>query len=219
LSLPDRTSSASLISASSGTGTGTKTHEELVHENATLKETLDRLSKQLEWLNKERQRDRDAMMGSVTLFARDVRKQAERVIGQSVTNLAESRRNLPRPGQQHPPASAGSAHAYQSAPTTGMPHSPEDGAAAQKRIQELQEEVKAARQEAEKQTMRAQQYKTKYDDLRTAILEKRKAKAASAAASAVPPGQTPPVVTAGTEGTGSEGRSRQASNSGKDGDG
>lgn len=100
----------------------TKTHEELVHENATLKETLDRLSKQLDWLNKERQRDRDAMMGSVTLFARDVRKQAERVIGQSVANLAESRRNLPRPG--HPIQQAA---AHQSAPPTAVPaHQSED---------------------------------------------------------------------------------------------
>jgi isoaspartyl peptidase/L-asparaginase-like protein (Ntn-hydrolase superfamily) len=105
-----------------------------------LKETLDNLSKRLDLFTKERQRDRDALRGSVTLFARDVRKQAERVMMvQSTANLAEARRNLPSASMHH-----------------AMPQQNKDGQdvveqEAKKRIAELEEQLRVARAEADKQ--------------------------------------------------------------------
>jgi hypothetical protein len=146
----------------------TKTHEELLAENATLKETLDALSKQLDWLQKERQKERDKMRGSVALLARDFRKQAERVMGQSVANLGETSR------RQMPPLSA------------AMPHQPGQLQASDDpgRIASLQEELRQARADAERNAQLGQRYKSKYEDLRKQILDKRKAKEAATAANA-----------------------------------
>ena len=116
----------------------TKTREELLHENATLKETLDHLSKRLDLLTKERQRDRDAMRGSVSLFARDVRKQAERVMAQSVANLTDARRNVP-------------INPLPTSLSAGIVEDASFQTPTQKRILDLQEELKISRAEVEKQ--------------------------------------------------------------------
>ena len=103
-----------------------------------MKESLDQTSKRLDSMIKERQRDRDAMRGSVSLFARDVRKQAERVMTQSVANLTDARRNVPMPPLSTPLPPR--LEAVSSIPVN-----------AQKRILELQEELRAAKAETEKQ--------------------------------------------------------------------
>lgn len=146
-----------------------KTHEELVAENSTLKETLDHLSKRLDWMTKERQREKEALKDSVTIFARDVRRQAER-LGQSTANLAETRRQMPPvslPLHQH-------SHRQGNGDVEDL----------QKRLVQAQEETRLARAEAEKQAANAQRYKSRYDDLRKAIIEKRKAKEDAQAAAA-----------------------------------
>ncbi|KAK9894344.1 hypothetical protein P389DRAFT_197642 [Cystobasidium minutum MCA 4210] len=156
-----------------------KTHEELVAENATLKETLDHLSKRLDWITKERQREKETLKDSVTMFARDVRRQAER-LGQSTANLADTRRQMP------PSMIPLSAHHHTHAQSGGS--SVEE---LQRKLAQAQDETRAARAEAEKQAATAQKYKVRYDDLRKAILEKRKAKemATAAAAAAASPSQ------------------------------
>lgn len=145
-----------------------KTHEELVAENVTLKETLDGLSKKYDWLLKERQRERDTLKESVTHFARDVRRQAER-LGQSTANLADTRRQMP-PALPTFPAAQVLAHT-----STGSE------AELHKRIAALQEELRLSKLETEKQASLAQKSRAKFDDLRKAILEKRKAKEAATA--------------------------------------
>lgn len=76
------------------------------------------------------------------MFARDVRKQAERVMAQSTASM------LPDSRRQVPPAPL-------SAGLHGTPALHEDthhsALAAQRRIAELQEELKAAKYEAERQ--------------------------------------------------------------------
>lgn len=141
-----------------------KTHEELLAENAALKETLDTLSKQLEWLQRERQRERDKMRGSVALLARDFRKQAERVMGQSVANLGESRRQMPP------------------TPLSALPTLTGHVSDESSKIAALQEELRAARADVERNAQLGQRYKAKYEDLRKQILDKRKAKEAAASA-------------------------------------
>lgn len=154
-----------------------KTHEELVAENATLKETLDHLSKRLDWITKERQREKDTLKDSVTIFARDVRRQAER-LGQSTANFTgDSRRQMPS-------VPLPLLHHAQHGNNGNNAHTEE----LQRKVASLQEELRNAKMEAEKQSANAQRYKTRYDDLRKAILEKRKAKemAMAAAASSTP---------------------------------
>lgn len=152
-----------------------KTHEELVAENATLKETLDHLSKRLDWITKERQREKETLKDSVTIFARDVRRQAER-LGQSTANLADTRRQMaPIPLNLH-----SQAH-YHTPSMSGNSTNVED---LQRRLAQAQEETRLAKAEAEKQAGVAQKYKVRYDDLRKAIIEKRKAKELANAAAA-----------------------------------
>jgi hypothetical protein len=136
---PAAGSAARARQSSSGSSVG-KTHEELLAENATLKENLDQLTKQLHWLSKERQRDREAMKGSMTLFARDVKKQAEKVMmHQSTASL------LPMHGgaskRQMPPL------------PSALPHAPDD--AAQRRIVQLEQELRTARDDLHKQVGRS----------------------------------------------------------------
>lgn len=133
---PAAGSSARARQSSSSGSSVSKTHEELLAENATLKENLDQLTKQMHWLSKERQRDREAMKGSMTLFARDVKKQAEKVMmHQSTASLlplhgAASRRQMP--------------------PLAGIaPQSSDDGA--QRRIAQLEQELRAVRNDLDKQ--------------------------------------------------------------------
>lgn len=154
---------------SSSSSSVSKTHEELLAENATLKENLDQLTKQLHWLSKERQREREAMKGSVTLFARDVKKQAEKVMmHQSTASL------LPMHGaaskRQMPPL------------PSVLPHTPDD--AAQRRIAQLEQDLRTARDDLHKQTGIANKYKSKYDEVRKQIMEKRRLKEEAAAAAA-----------------------------------
>ena len=180
-----RAAQANVVGRAAGSPSGsTKTHEELLAENATLKETLDTLSKQLDWLQKERQKERDKMRGSVALLARDFRKQAERVMGQSVANLGESSR------RQMPPLSAMPALGTTQAQTG------EDT----NRIAVLQEELRQARADAERNAQLGQRYKAKYEDLRKQILDKRKAK--EAAMSAAAEGNDKPADTTSPSGAG-----------------
>lgn len=149
-----------------------KTHEELVTENVTLKETLDQLSKRLDWITKERLKEKESLKDSVTIFARDLKKQAER-LGQSTVNLNDNRRQMP------PPILPNAVPAFLNG---GNSNSPAEEM--QRKIVSLQDELKLSRLEMEKQSANAQRYKARYDDLRKAILEKRKAKEMAMAAAA-----------------------------------
>jgi len=151
-----------------------KTHEELVTENITLKETLDQLSKRLDWITKERLKEKETLKDSVTMFARDVRKQAER-LGQSTVNLNDNRRQMPPSLPLSNPI----------APFLNAANSNTQTEEMQRKIIALQDELKLSKMETEKQSANAQRYKARYDDLRKAILEKRKAKEMAMAAAAV----------------------------------
>ena len=165
-----------------------KTREELLHENASLKDNLDDLTRRYHALSRDRQHDRDTLKGSVAMLQKDLRRQAERVMAQSTATLAETRRQLP-------PLSAVPPTRTVSAAEASALH------AAQQRLAELGDELRAAKAEAEKavcyvlvtpgviadcslQNMQAQRYKSRYDDLRKAIMDKRKAKDAAQAAAA-----------------------------------
>lgn len=150
-----------------------KTHEELVAENTTLKETLDQLSKRLDWITKERLKEKETLKDSVTIFARDVRKQAER-LGQSTISFTDNRRQIIPPLPQPMTALPVFMH--------GINNNSHQTEELQKKVLYLQEEVKLAKLESEKQAANAQRYKARYDDLRKAILEKRKAKEMALAA-------------------------------------
>lgn len=172
-----------------------KTHEELVTENMTLKETLDQLSKRLEWIKQERIKEKESLKDSVSIFARDVKKQAER-LGQSTVNFApidtHNKRQMPIQLSNALPAAFLQQHG--TASTSNSPQTEE----LYKKIQVLQDELKTTKLEAEKQSANAQRYKARYDDLRKAILEKRKAKemAIAAAAGDTPGGEEGSVGTA-----------------------
>lgn len=111
-----------------------KTLEELIHENATLKDTLDDLSKRFEAVTQERTREREAIRGSVANLQKDLRRQAERAMVQSMANLSDNRRQVvPRPEAQAPVADDSSALL-----------------ASQRRVLELSDELRLAKAEAEK---------------------------------------------------------------------
>lgn len=151
-----------------------KTHEELVAENTTLKETLDHLSKRLDWITKERMKEKETLRDSVTIFARDVKRQAER-LGQSTVNFADTRRQMP------PSFPMTALPTFVNSTGTSTAQQTEE---LQKKVSYLQEELRLSRAECEKQSANAQRYKARYDDLRKAILEKRRAKEMALAAAA-----------------------------------